>query len=172
MALYPQLRGHYQFENQLLLFPEVHHNTKFSINVYGPQRAVCFDHMANLYAPKTIDVSLAHDGRSPIPGIKEEIEDAEGRVKTTWNTQGHHARLIRVGERQLALFAQLYDEPATPARFLFATIEGRIMGWTPRAAPAPQNTLASPNRSATMLGMSSTPLATRSMPPLRKVTCA
>lgn len=33
--LYLRLRAHYQFENQLMLFAEVHHNTKYSINVYG-----------------------------------------------------------------------------------------------------------------------------------------
>jgi len=114
-ALYPRLRWHFQFENQLLLFPEVHHNTKFSINIYGPQKPVQFKNLANLYAPKTIDSSMGNDGCGPVPGIKEEFEDAEGRVRTTWNTQGHRARLISVGEAQLDLFAKLYDEPGTPA---------------------------------------------------------
>jgi uncharacterized protein (TIGR03118 family) len=31
---------------------------------------------------------------------------------------------------------------ATPARFLFVTLEGTILGWTPGSSPSPQNTLA------------------------------
>jgi hypothetical protein len=114
-ALYPQLRAHFQFENQLLLFSEVHHNTKFSVNVYGPRKSdFAFTHLANLYAPQTIDTCFTHPGVGPIPGIKEEIEDAEGRVRTAWNTQGHRARLLSVTGHELALFAKLYDEPGTP----------------------------------------------------------
>ena len=36
-AMYPRLRGHFQFINERNLFPEVHHHTKFSINIYGPE---------------------------------------------------------------------------------------------------------------------------------------
>ena len=35
-ALYPRLRAHFQFINELQLFAEVHHHTKYSINLYGP----------------------------------------------------------------------------------------------------------------------------------------
>ena len=58
-ALYPRLRAHFQFENQLLLFAEVHHNTKYSINIYGQRGSVIrFRQMANLYAPQTVSESL------------------------------------------------------------------------------------------------------------------
>ena len=35
-ALYPRLRAHFQFINELQLFAEVDHHTKYSINLYGP----------------------------------------------------------------------------------------------------------------------------------------
>jgi hypothetical protein len=36
--LYQRLRYHFQFYNEMILFPDVHHNTQFSVNVYrnGP----------------------------------------------------------------------------------------------------------------------------------------
>ncbi|WP_404359801.1 hypothetical protein [Methylotuvimicrobium sp. KM1] len=114
-AMYPRLRAHFQFHNELDLFAEVHHATIYSINIYGPESVKPgFKHIANLFTPQTIDVCFTHDGNGLVPGIKEEIEDANGKLKTRWNTQGHRDRIISVGEHELALFAQLYDEAGTP----------------------------------------------------------
>ena len=106
--IYPRLRGHFQFQNELSLFAEVDHHAKFSINIHG-QRAdnISFQNMANLYAPKTIDISMAHDGSGPVPGIKDD--------NAKWNQAGHHSRIIPVTEKDLALFATLYDAEGTPA---------------------------------------------------------
>jgi hypothetical protein len=107
-AAYLRLLAHYQFENQLTLFAEVHHNTKFSINLYGaPQPEPRFRHMANVFAPFTIDASLQHAGGGAIPGIKREVGG--------WNTAGHANRLIAVSPALLATFAKLYDAPGTSA---------------------------------------------------------
>jgi len=107
-VLYQRLRNHFQFENQLSVFAEVHHNTKFSINHYGPSRQPSFIHLANLFHSKTIDGCFSHDGHGPLDGIKT--------ASNQWNVAGHRQRLIPVGEQALGLFAQLYDEPGTPAR--------------------------------------------------------
>jgi hypothetical protein len=109
-SLYPRLRGHYQFINELDLFADVHHQTKFSINVYqnGPRGAVRFTNIVNLFTPKTIDVCFAHDGGGPVPGIKNENHD--------WNTEGHAQRIVTVDDEALRLFATLYDEKETPPR--------------------------------------------------------
>ena len=107
-ALYARARNHFQFENQLSIFSEVHHNTKFSLNTYGPSRQPRFIHFANLFHAQTVDSSFAHDGQGAIGGIKTEDNQ--------WNMAGHRQRLIPVGEETLGLFAQLYDEPGTPAR--------------------------------------------------------
>jgi hypothetical protein len=107
-AVYARLRSHYQFENQLSLFPEVHHNTKFSINIYGPPSdSIGFLHIANLFAPATIASSLTHGGGGLVPGIK--------RDEGGWNTDGHLSRAVRVNLDLLANFANLFDEAGTPA---------------------------------------------------------
>ena len=107
-ALYPRLRSHFQFENQIQLFAEVHHNTKFSVNIYhAPQPNHAFAHLANLFAVSTVDACHEHGGAGPITGIK----DDDGN----WGTSGHYDRIVHVDGAALALFAQLYDEPGTPA---------------------------------------------------------
>ena len=69
-ALYPRLRAHFQFENELGLFAEVVSKICYSINVYGNARlSPAFVHIANLFAPATIDACLDHDGHGPVPGI-------------------------------------------------------------------------------------------------------
>ena len=116
-ALYPRLRSHFQFINELSLFPEVHHEAKFSVNIYGPERPaarkpfrsglVSFAHISNLFAPVTVDACFEHDGRGSVPSIK----DDGGH----WSVAGHSNRMIEVSLHQLVLFATLYDESETPA---------------------------------------------------------
>jgi hypothetical protein len=106
-AAYRRLRRHYQFLNELRVFPEVHHSTQFSLNVYGDSREeVHFLHLANLFHPATIDECHAHPGSGPLPGIKDDDNQ--------WETRGHRERILEVTEKELALFAALYDEPETP----------------------------------------------------------
>lgn len=132
--LYPRLRAHFQFHNELHLFAEVHHATTYSINVYAPAcEQARFQHIGNLFAPQTIDASFNHNGDGPVPGIKEEVVQASGAVRSLWNTRGHRDRIIEVRGHELALFARLYDEagtdalearlPALHARQLIAVLE-------------------------------------------------
>ena len=108
-AVYARLRAHLQFTNELQLFAEVDHHTKYSINVYGPPRAQPgFDQLANLFSPATVDACYAHDGEGTVGGYK----NGEGK----WNTAGHADRIVRVADEQLAVFARLYDEPGTLPR--------------------------------------------------------
>lgn len=102
-AIYGRLRAHFQFVNELALFAEVHHLTKYSINVYGPmQSQIGFDHLANLFAPATVDACYSHDGSGQVNGYK----DAENK----WNTLGHRDRIVRVNDMALKVFSKLYDE--------------------------------------------------------------
>jgi hypothetical protein len=106
--VYRRLRGHFQFQNQRILFP-IGHRVKFSTNVYGPVREVpSFNNIANLFVPQTIDAAFAHDGQGLVGGIKDE-ETGD------WNQAGHRDRIIEIGQHELALFAQLYDESSTDA---------------------------------------------------------
>lgn len=108
-AVYARLRAHFQFTNELQLFAEVHHLTKYSINLYGsPLAQPGFDQVANLFSPATVDACYAHDGSGTVGGYKNE----QGK----WNTVGHADRIVHVGDQQLTIFAQLYDEPGTSPR--------------------------------------------------------
>lgn len=108
-AVYARLRRHFQFVNEAHLFAEVHNLTKYSVNIYGQQQQTpAFDQIANLFIPTTVDISYEHDGQGPVGGYKNEA----GK----WNFAGHRDRIVRVDEAALATFAQLYDEPGTPAR--------------------------------------------------------
>jgi hypothetical protein len=108
-AMYLRLRRHFQFVNEMALFAEVDNHTKYSVNIYGARRAAPeFDQLANLFAPATVDSCYQHDGKGAVGGYKNE----DGR----WNTAGHAQRIVRVDETALTVFAQLYDEPGTPAR--------------------------------------------------------
>jgi hypothetical protein len=106
-AVYARLRYHFQFTNEVLLFAEVDNHTRYSVNIYGPDRATpIFDQIANLFVPTTVDSCYAHDGSGPVGGYKNEA----GK----WNFVGHRDRIVRVDETALGTFAQLYDEPGTP----------------------------------------------------------
>lgn len=113
-AVYPRLRAHFQFQNELNLFVEVDHHAKFSSNIYSASPStVGFEHISNLYAPQTIDACFEHSGSGDIPGLKDEIE-SEGKLKVVWNTSGHRSRLISIATHELELFARLYDSEGTP----------------------------------------------------------
>lgn len=106
--VYPRLRSHFQYQNQRMLFP-IGHRNKYSVNVYGPAQAVPrFNNIANLFMPQTVDASFAHDGKGIVGGIKDE-ETGD------WNQAGHRDRIIEIGQHELSLFAQLYDEAGTDA---------------------------------------------------------
>ena len=103
-TLYAKLRKHFMFANELKLFAEVDHHTTFSLNVYGgPLRggSVSFDTLHNLYSVETIDQCYDGSISGPVPGIKEE---------NGWCTQGHPDRIIHIGQRELKLFARIFDD--------------------------------------------------------------
>ena len=99
--LYPRLRYHFQFANERKLFPEVDHHTQFSLNVYGGPLMVSLDTSSNLYDAKSIVECYQGEASAPIPGIK----DANG----DWNITGHPDRIIHVTQRELEVFAKLFD---------------------------------------------------------------
>lgn len=107
-ALYPRLRAHYQYQNQLMLFAEIGDRVKYGINIYGqalPQP--CFKTLANLFHPSTVNACLDHPGGGATPAIK--------RDEGGWDFSGHINRVIEVDEALLDIFARLYDAPGTPA---------------------------------------------------------
>jgi len=132
-ALYSRLRSHFQFVNEATLFSEVHHLTKYSINIYGAnQSSTQFAHISNLFAPSTVDSCFDHDGFGIVGGYKT----AEGK----WNTVGHRDRLSFVTDLELALFAKLYDAPGTSPRHarLPSLHAGKLLGVLEKLASYPR----------------------------------
>ncbi len=107
---YGRLRWHFQFQNELRLFSEVHHDCEaFAVNIYHfTQSEINFKHIANLFAVSTVDASLTHSGAGAIIGIKDD--------NGNWGTTGHLDRVLNLNETSLALFAKLYDEATTLPR--------------------------------------------------------
>lgn len=100
-TLYPRLRKHFQFTNELKLFTEVHHNTQFSINVYCNTMNAAFDTISNLFDVSTIEQCYDNSIIGAIPGIKDENND--------WNVSGHPSRVVHVAKNELVSFAKLLD---------------------------------------------------------------
>lgn len=98
--LYPKLRKHFQFINELKLFSEVDHHMVFSLNVYCNAGSATFDTIANLFDVTTIEECYEESIPGPIPGIKDEANN--------WNIKGHPDRIVRVGKNELMLFAKLF----------------------------------------------------------------
>ena len=62
-----------------------------------------FPAIFNLYAPTTIAACLQHDrADDPVPGIKNKDGKSE--------TRGHARRIVTITERELALFAKLFED--------------------------------------------------------------
>lgn len=101
--IYPRLRCHFQFENELNLFEGTndHGRMRFSLNVYSNKFTSSFDAISNLFDPATIEQCYDESITGIIPGIKDE--------NGNWNTKGHPDRIIHVTKKELAVFAKLFD---------------------------------------------------------------
>lgn len=98
--LYPRLRMHFQFINELKLFEEVHHNTVFSLNVYCNETSNHFLTISNLFSAPSVDECF-NNSVGPIPGIKDD--------NGNWSIAGHVDRVVKVTKKELAVFAKLFD---------------------------------------------------------------
>ena len=104
-VVYHHLRYHFQYQNELSLFAEVHHETKYSENIYGPcQQEVHFASISNLFTPSTVDGCFAHDGHGICGGIKDE--------NGNWNVSAHKDRIVWFGEKELKVLADAFENGA------------------------------------------------------------
>ncbi|MCB1144033.1 MAG: hypothetical protein KDK54_17415 [Leptospiraceae bacterium] len=100
--VYPRLRKHFQFINEMQLFADVGHQAKYSINIYSFQlKGISFISLFNLYHPKTITDSKYSKNQSKfVPGIKNE--------KKEWETKGHPERIIRFQNKEMEIIHELF----------------------------------------------------------------
>lgn len=102
--LYSRLRYHFHFINELRLFPDVHHNTVFSLNVYKNQATPQFYAIFNLFAVEAIEDCFDSGCVYQLEGMK----DSSGN----WCIKGKPDRLITITKKDLKLFGQIFDELA------------------------------------------------------------
>lgn len=107
-ASYGRLRFMGQIVNELNLFADVDHHTKFLVAVYGPRTAdVDMTAIMNVYHPKTIDESFRDTGSEVLEGTKTE--------KGEWNLKGAKGRLLRLNGKALRDIARVFsDDPEAP----------------------------------------------------------
>lgn len=106
-AAYRHLRIHADFVNALHLFAlPVGHTTHFSVNVYGTEREINFQHLSWLLHPSVLVKSVWHTKKDdPVPGVKH-----EGK----WDLRAHQDRIITVNEKRLKEWLALAGEENPP----------------------------------------------------------
>ena len=107
--LYPRLRSVFQFQNEFKLFKMNDHGRKrFILLTSSFPRPPEFQLINNLFTPSTVDQCFNHSGNGLPEGIKND--------NNNWSIAGHKDRIIPIGEPELRLFSQLYDEIGTPPK--------------------------------------------------------
>lgn len=118
-ALYEKLKFHFQYQNELMLFPEVGHRYKFGEHVYGPSGDVNFDSISDLYHPMTIDLSYTDNGL--------QRKDLRPRVDNEWNTIGSKQRIVQMRLKELNIFASFIGEDDSATTRLVSVHSSDIM---------------------------------------------
>lgn len=105
--IYPRLKYHFQYTNELSLFMEVHHNTVYGTNIYsGGKNDISFYSISNLFHPSTIDGCFLKTHSGVTAGIK--VKD-EANDKYVWNIQPHSDRLVHFTDIELAILARTFE---------------------------------------------------------------
>lgn len=103
---YQRLKYHFQFQNELLLFKEVHDQIIYSLNVYkGVKSSPNFYSINNLFHPSTIDGCFIHDGKGLIHGIK--VKNDKGKMQ--WNVLPHKDRIVPTRKDELQILAKTFE---------------------------------------------------------------
>lgn len=103
--VYKRLRYHFQYQNELRLFAEVHHETTYGEHIFGSvQESVNFKSIHNLFHPNTVDACLSHDGHGNCEGIKDN--------KGIWNVNAHKDRVVDFTDKELKILRDVFEEDA------------------------------------------------------------
>ena len=119
--LYKHLMYHFQYQNELRLFAEVHHHTEYGgqllrSSISSPPR---FASLSNLFHPSTVDACFAHDGHGLCGGIKDE--------NGNWNTTPHKERIVKVGEEELKVLSEVFENGADWESAKFTSIHSEVV---------------------------------------------
>ena len=119
--LYKHLMYHFQYQNELRLFAEVDHHTQYGgqllrSSISSPPR---FASLSNLFHPSTVDACFAHDGHGLCGGIKDE--------NGNWNTTPHKERIVKVGEEELKVLSEVFENGADWESAKFTSIHSEVV---------------------------------------------
>lgn len=117
--LYKHLMYHFQYQNELRLFAEVHHHTQYGgqllrSGISSPPR---FASLSNLFHPSTVDACFAHDGHGLCGGIKDE--------NGNWNTAPHKERIVSISEVELRVLSETFEDGTTSDCAKFVSIHSK-----------------------------------------------
>jgi len=105
--IYQKLKYRFQFRNQYNLFSEVGHRFDFGIQVYhNGNQDIRFQMISNLFLASTIEGSFTHSGNGICGGMKKKNE-VTGNFE--WNVDPHKDRVINIGEKELRIFSQTFE---------------------------------------------------------------
>lgn len=105
--IYPRLKYHFQFKNELMLFSEIDHHNIYGCHIYsGEKRDVNFVSINNLFNPSTIYGSLIHKGKGISGGYK--IQNKQSG-KLEWNVLPHLDRVINITKDELLIMAMTFE---------------------------------------------------------------
>ena len=100
-VIYKRLNYHFQYVNELQLFAEVDHHTKYGENIYGPEKNnISFYSIHNIFVPQTIDNCFVHDGHGSCGGLK---------LESKWNTEAHKDRIVHFTEKELSVLSNTFE---------------------------------------------------------------
>ncbi len=99
--LYPKLKYHFHFQNEKKLFQDIKDYITYGLNVYSNIHSDSFDIICNLFDTSTIEACYDDSIAGDIPGIKDE--------NSNWEIHGHPGRVVHIGNRELELFAKVFD---------------------------------------------------------------
>ena len=120
-VLYKHLMYHFQYQNELRLFAEVHHHTQYGgqllrSRISSPPR---FASLSNLFHPNTVDACFAHDGHGICGGIKDE--------NGNWNTAPHKERIVTIGEDELKVLSDAFEGGADWESARFTSLHSEVI---------------------------------------------
>jgi hypothetical protein len=117
-VLYSRYRYHFQFQNELKLFPIGNRET-FGIHIYGNSGEVNFDSISTLFHPVTIDQCFINTASNQISGIKVKSINKSGYE---WNLKGDESRIIKINIETLSVFKSVFDRNSSVNETKFPSI--------------------------------------------------
>ena len=108
-AVYARLRAHFQFKTNCKLFPRLDHHTKYGINIYGaPEQQPALTTSPIYLLPRLLMPVMPT--MAAAQWVVSRTNRANGTPLATPTASSD------IGDAELTVFAQLYDEPGTPPR--------------------------------------------------------